>query len=204
MRKVALALAAAVAAQFLLIAPAEAGPTLLINGSGQLTGANGVVIGSSVYDVAFEDGTCASIFGDCTSSSNFNFTTFSQAASASQALLDQVFVDSGSGQFDTNPALTFGCSDPDGCFVTMPYETFSGGFYAEEAWNTPTTDFGNVSLTVTGDFDSRNYDDHVYAFFSYVGPYVAGVPEPASWAMMLLGFAGIGLAMRRKAAAALA
>lgn len=30
------------------------------------------------------------------------------------------------------------------------------------------------------------------------------LPEPASWAMMLLGFAGIGLAMRRKAAAALA
>jgi hypothetical protein len=28
--------------------------------------------------------------------------------------------------------------------------------------------------------------------------YVAGVPEPATWAMMLLGFGGIGFAMRRR------
>ena len=36
------------------------------------------------------------------------------------------------------------------------------------------------------------------------GPYtgannpVSAVPEPATWAMMLIGFGGIGLAMRRK------
>jgi hypothetical protein len=27
---------------------------------------------------------------------------------------------------------------------------------------------------------------------------VSAVPEPATWALMLLGFAGIGLAMRRR------
>jgi hypothetical protein len=32
----------------------------------------------------------------------------------------------------------------------------------------------------------------------------AGVPEPPAWAMMLLGFAGIGLALRRKKVPALA
>jgi hypothetical protein len=31
-----------------------------------------------------------------------------------------------------------------------------------------------------------------------VVPTVAGVPEPATWAMMLLGFGGIGFALRRK------
>jgi hypothetical protein len=36
-----------------------------------------------------------------------------------------------------------------------------------------------------------------------IGP-VTGVPEPATWAMMLIGFAGIGLATRRRSAAALA
>jgi hypothetical protein len=30
---------------------------------------------------------------------------------------------------------------------------------------------------------------------------VAAVPEPAAWALMLLGFAGIGMAMRRRSAA---
>ena len=34
---------------------------------------------------------------------------------------------------------------------------------------------------------------NVYLFTS-----VAGVPEPATWAMMLLGFGGIGMAMRRR------
>ncbi|MFL6766001.1 MAG: FxDxF family PEP-CTERM protein [Sphingomicrobium sp.] len=33
---------------------------------------------------------------------------------------------------------------------------------------------------------------------------IAAVPEPATWAMMLLGFGGIGLAMRRKRRPALA
>ena len=31
-----------------------------------------------------------------------------------------------------------------------------------------------------------------------VGFYAAAVPEPATWAMMLLGFGGIGMAMRRR------
>lgn len=34
--------------------------------------------------------------------------------------------------------------------------------------------------------------------FTLNGAPVGGVPEPATWAMMLLGFAGIGLAMRRR------
>ena len=33
---------------------------------------------------------------------------------------------------------------------------------------------------------------------------VAAVPEPATWALMLLGFGGIGLAMRRRRRPALA
>jgi len=42
--------------------------------------------------------------------------------------------------------------------------------------------------------------------FVYAGSGVPGVPEPASWAMMLIGFAGLGAAMRsrRKQAAATA
>jgi hypothetical protein len=195
MRKVAFV--AASCSLLFLAAPAAADPTLQINGSGQLTGATGVVVDGSVYDVTFVDNTCAGTFGDCTNSSNFNFTTFDGAYDAAQALLDTVFVDSGSNLFDSNPGLTLGCSDPDNCFVTIPYETFNGGFYANEAWNTSgSTDFNNVSLTVTGDFDSRNYDDHVYAFFDYVGPFAA-VPEPASWTLMLLGFGAIGLLVRR-------
>ena len=33
----------------------------------------------------------------------------------------------------------------------------------------------------------------------YVGPPVAGVPEPSTWAMMLIGFSGLGFARYRRA-----
>jgi hypothetical protein len=34
--------------------------------------------------------------------------------------------------------------------------------------------------------------------FSTVPPVNGAIPEPASWAMMLLGFGGIGTALRRR------
>jgi hypothetical protein len=36
---------------------------------------------------------------------------------------------------------------------------------------------------------------------SLVGTPTSGVPEPATWAMMLIGFAGVGAALRRRARA---
>jgi hypothetical protein len=194
MRKFAFGLAAVAALS--ITTPASAA-NLIINGSGQLTGATGVVVNGSTYDVSFVDGTCAGLFSGCDSASDFDFTTFSGAVSASQALLDQVFVDGGSGQFDTDPSLTFGCGDPDNCYATIPYDVFNGGFYANEAWNRSTTDFSNVSLTGLVNFDLTGLNDHVFARFTYVGT-AGSVPEPSSWAMMLLGFGAIAIAMRRR------
>jgi hypothetical protein len=56
------------------------------------------------------------------------------------------------------------------------------------------------SVTLTGLFGAT------FSSISNVrfGPVAAAVPEPGTWAMMLLGFAGIGLATRRRKAAALA
>ncbi len=46
-------------------------------------------------------------------------------------------------------------------------------------------------------------DDPAFANYTIVGvpagPAAAAAPEPATWAMMLLGFAGLGLAGYRKA-----
>jgi hypothetical protein len=58
--------------------------------------------------------------------------------------------------------------------------------------------FGPItSMTVSGGSLDRN--GFVYDDFSWIA-----VPEPATWAMMLLGFGGIGLAMRRQRARAAA
>ena len=56
------------------------------------------------------------------------------------------------------------------------------GFYL---WNNATA--GSIHLTSTG-----GYSDAV------LYKATAAVPEPATWAMMLLGFAGIGATMRRR------
>jgi len=51
-----------------------------------------------------------------------------------------------------------------------------------------------VNLTATG----YNGDAHSLDVFAQVGTGAGAVPEPATWAMMLLGFVGIGGVMRRK------
>jgi hypothetical protein len=55
----------------------------------------------------------------------FAFNTLAQATLASQALLDQVFVDGESGAFDSDPALTYGCDFPFSCLTFVPYEVYS-------------------------------------------------------------------------------
>ncbi len=61
--------------------------TVLTNSGGLITGATGVDVGGTSYDVAFLDGSCNSLFDGCT---DFTFTTGAEAAVASYALFEQV------------------------------------------------------------------------------------------------------------------
>src|SRR5262245_20131856 len=89
--------------------PTNALPILQVNGSGILTGALGVQVGSSLFNVQFVEGSCNSLFNSCNPAS-FNFPSLSLADAASSALLMDVFIDSVLGDFDSHPELTFGCS----------------------------------------------------------------------------------------------
>jgi hypothetical protein len=84
----------------------------------------------------------------------------------------------------------------------IPFHAESGFFYASVPFNSS----GDGDDGVTGvvlydrDFDTTNgpvalANTNVYARFT---PSAAAVPEPMTWAMMLLGFGGIGMAMRRR------
>ena len=195
--KIAILAAATAAMLSFMASPAEASATLQVNGSGQLTGASGVIVGSSVYDVQFIDNTCAAIFSGCDSISDLNFTTLADSELAAQALLDQVLIDSGAGQFDSDYTLTFGCSTNVSlaCRVTIPYGIIPGAGFTNQALNTNTTDMTNLALLNP----NENFGTEpglVYAFFTRTG--AVAVPEPATWAMMLLGFGAIGFAMRRR------
>ena len=100
----------------LTLASAANPAALLLNASGILTGATGVTVAGTLYNVEFVDGTCAAvdahdqrIFAGCDATSDLTFTTSADTLTAGQALQDQVFPDGNAGNFDTRPGLTLSC-----------------------------------------------------------------------------------------------
>ena len=113
-----------------LLACAASAATLIVNDSGILTGATGVNVGGTLYDVTFVDGTCIALFEGCDSVNDFDFTTEADAVAASQALLDQIFLDAAQGEFDSDPGLTSGCVNTTFgvCEVWTPFGSASGSW----------------------------------------------------------------------------
>ena len=68
------------------VAGPAAAATLLVNGSGQLTGAAGVNVNGTLYDVTFVEGTCFDLFTGCDALADFTFITAADALAASEAL----------------------------------------------------------------------------------------------------------------------
>ena len=160
--------------------------TLNVDGSGQLTGASGVNVGGTLYDVTFVDGTCTALFDGCDDVSDFTFTTRSDALAASQALLDFVFI----GDFDSVPNATFGVAVPLGAAWT-PYGFDSSMFTFAYAINSASTDsFGSGQNDV--DFNTGSSDQDVFADWT-----VATVPIPAGGMLLLSALGGIAALRRR-------
>ena len=75
-------------------------------------------VNGTLYDVVFEDGTCAALFDGCNEASDFALFGGANAFAAAQALDDQVLT----GEFDSNPLLTRGCTalNNDYCAALVP------------------------------------------------------------------------------------
>lgn len=192
---------ATVAAMAIASASPAAAATLITNGSGQLTGASGVIVNSVSYDVLFVDNRCTVIFSGCDSASDFDFQNSTDAETAAQALLDQVFI----GQFDTDYTLTFGCPGivdfVHYCSAIIPFQPQTFGFFsafAAIAQNTnDLADFSGVASFDPVDDPSAGSDGpyRVFARFT-LSATGAAVPEPSTWLMMLLGFSAVGASLR--------
>lgn len=90
-----------------------------------------------------------------------------------------------SGNFDPSAplvnALIYNDDGGAGTNSLINYSLNTGTSYFAVVTGFGTDDFGPYTLTIRGP-----------------GSAVAGVPEPSTWAMMLIGFGAIGVAMRRR------
>ena len=157
------------------------------------SGATGVEVQDTFYDVTFTDGTCAALFDGCDASSDFTFTTFDAAIAASRSLFD-LFNAPGNEAFTSQPTLTEGCSDPLGCLIVTPFALLpSGSVQSVYFGNDAIAGFdvtGNLFINPENDF--ANISSWTYAIWSPIAP----VPLPAGLPLILTGFAGLaGLRM---------
>lgn len=70
--------------------------------------------------------------------------------------------------------------------VGLVYQGLSGGGFDEV----------RLQSNSSGGFNAGNYEAGVYD--SFAANLTGGVPEPASWALMIAGFGMVGLAARRR------
>ena len=169
---------------------------------GILHGAKEVQVGTDLYDVSFREGTCIGLYSGCDEASDFPFSNPTNdgtlGLAANLALLDQVFIDSALGAFDSTPSLTNGCFAAGGCQINTPLFA-SGVNQVGIQWlfnrNNVNGDIGTGSGGGLRDFDTRiqdpRNDSHVYAVWSE-SSITPPPPNPVSEPSMLT-LLGIGL-----------
>lgn len=175
------------------------------SGTGKLLGARNVDVSGTLYNVRFLDGACADLFSGCDQTSDFDFATTAEARDAAQALLDQVFIDSIFGGFDSAPSLTFGCGWPGDCDSFIP--TGLTDRYVDGSLLAYPAIVGGVAINYVSGSDQ----DAATTFFSTGGLYFhtnstswnfarftlsqAAVPEPGGAGLFLV--AGLALLVIR-------
>jgi hypothetical protein len=159
---------------------------------GKVTGAVGIDIEGALYDVAFREGTCIAVYGGCPEGSDFPWLDFP----AAQALIDQVFIDSAIGLFDSVPSLVFGCEDPTQCTAVLPLHLGVQIGFIIGAHNVDESSEDRIrSVGFHLGLDTTDDPALVWAVFT-----PSRIPEPSALVLLLVGLAGLGFSRRKRIA----
>lgn len=169
---------------FILSATANAALIHITDSKGILTGAKGVNINGTDYDVEFKDGTCVALFSGCDSKNDFLFNTSSSAYLASWVLNSYVFVNG----WDSSPSKTKGCENSSAqCTILTPFELSQGwlrsGIFTNNDWiNSDSYSVGNWTPTA----DTSSY---AFTFAIWSLSNKSEVNESGSLAILIMSLA---------------
>ena len=168
-----------------------------------LFGAQNVDVGGTLYNVGFVEGSCIGLFSGCDEAGDFDFADIGGAAIASQALLDQVFIDDGGSPalFDSIPTLVNGCESISifsGCIITtptinVPFGNFVIALNSSDIEGRDGT--GQAGLVSALDIDSATNAGILYAKWTTVS--AVSVPEPPVILLFVTGILGLFFARRK-------
>lgn len=206
-RCVKLLLASLCAALSASMSFASAAVTPIFDNTGLLIGAKNIDVNGLHLDVLFSLGSCASLFNGCDDWNDFVFTTepafVNVAYNASNEIMNQVFVDGPSGNFDSDIDSVFGCSSNSSayCQFFIPIGLLSDG----SPWviaNANSNDVNDNSAPsfggLAGPPNFAQGSNMIWAVLTPSAP-ISEVPLPAAASFFLAGLGGFSLLRRRRA-----